>query len=108
MLSEAGLSKPIVAGPQTCCTETYLLIGPVASEKRANNIAKYMITKFFRFMILLAKSTQHITQKTYVFVPTQNFDEEWTDEKLYLKYGISKEEQDFIDTLIRPIEVSYE
>jgi site-specific DNA-methyltransferase (adenine-specific) len=59
-------------------------------------------------MILLAKSTQHITQKTYVFVPTQNFDEEWTDEKLYLKYGISKEEQDFIDTLIRPIEVSYE
>lgn len=102
------LSKPIVAGPQTCCTETYLLIGPVASEKYANNIAKYMVTKFFRFMVLLAKSTQHVTQKTYVFVPIQNFGEEWTDEKLYSKYGIMKEEQDFIDTLIKPIEANYE
>ena len=102
------LSKPIVAGVNTCCTETYLVIGPVSSEVRAKNIANYMITSFFRFMILLAKSTQHITQKTYVFVPMQNFDELWTDEKLYEKYGITKEEQEFINTLIRPMDISYE
>ncbi len=102
------LSKPIVAGPNTCCTETYLLIGPVSSNKRANNIANYMVTSFFRFMILLAKSTQHITQKTYVFVPIQDFNESWTDEKLYQKYGITEEEQEFIKTLIKPMDVSYE
>lgn len=102
------LSKPIIAKPHSCCTETYLLIYPVSSKNMANNIAKYMITKFFRFMVLLAKSTQHITQKNYIFVPTQNFDEEWTDEKLFDKYDITKEEQEFIDTLIRPIEASYE
>ncbi len=102
------LSKPIVAGVNTCCTETYLIIGLVSSEIRAKNIAQYMVTSFFRFMVLLAKSTQHITQKTYVFVPMQNFDETWTDERLYQKYGITKEEQEFIDTLIRPMDITYE
>ena len=102
------LSKPIVAGKNTACTETYLLIGPVANQKRANNIAKYMTSSFFRFMVLLAKSTQHITSKTYTFVPIQNFDEEWTDSKLYAKYGINEEEQVFIDSLIRKMDYTYE
>ena len=102
------LSKPIVAGKNTCCTETYLLIGPLGNEKRAKNVAGYMTTLFFRFMILLAKSTQHITQKNYIFVPQQNFDESWTDEKLFKKYGIMNVEIDFIKTLIRPMEISYE
>jgi len=102
------LSKPIVAEPESCCTETYILVGPVANKKRANNVANYMVTSFFRFMVLLAKSTQDVTQKTYQFVPMQNFDERWTDEKLYNKYGITKEEQTFIDTLIRKMDYSYE
>ena len=96
-----------MAGKNTCCTETYLLIGPFANEKE-QNIAGYMTTLFFRFMILLAKSTQHITQKNYNFVPMQDFDESWTDEKLFKKYNISKDEIEFIKTLIRPMDVSYE
>ena len=67
-----------------------------------------MVTSFFRFMVLLAKSTQDVTQKTYVFVPTQNFDEEWSDEKLFTKYGITRAEQKFIDTLIRKLDYTYE
>jgi site-specific DNA-methyltransferase (adenine-specific) len=97
------LSKPIVCGKNTACTETYLVVGPFANEKRAKNVASYMNTLFFRFMILLAKSTQHITQKNYMFVPQQNFDESWTDEKLFRKYKINKEEIEFIRTLIRPM-----
>lgn len=102
------LSKPIVAGKNTCCTETYLIIGPFSNEKRAKNVATYMSTLFFRFLILQAKSTQHITQKNYNFVPMQNFDERWTDEKLFKKYDISNDEVDFIKTLIRPMDVNYE
>ena len=67
-----------------------------------------MTTFFFRFMILLAKSTQHITQKNYFFVPQQNFDEKWTDEKLFEKYDISNNEIEFIKSLIRPMDISYE
>jgi len=102
------LSKPIISPPQSCCTETYILVGPVSSEKRAKYIAQYMVSSFFRFMVLLAKSTQDVTKKTYVFVPSQNFDENWSDEKLYKKYGISEKERVFIDTLIRPMDISYE
>lgn len=102
------LSKPIVAGHNTCCTETYLLVGPFSNEKRTKNVANYMTTVFFRFMVLLAKSTQHITQKVYTFVPQQDFNEQWTDEKLFEKYGISEDEVSFMNTLIRPMDMNYE
>lgn len=97
------LSKPIVAGPGEACTETYLVIGPFDSEETAKNVASYMRTQFFRFMLLLLKSTQHITQKVYAFVPQQDFSKEWSDDALYEKYGVTQDEIDFINTLIKPL-----
>ena len=97
------LSKPIVAGPGTACTETYLVVGPFDDETTAQNVAAYMKTQFFRFMLLLLKSTQHITQKVYGYVPQQDFSQVWTDELLYAKYGITENEIDFINTLIKPL-----
>ena len=38
------------------------------------------------------------------FVPQQNFDEEWTDEKLYKKYGLTPEEIAYIEKMVRPME----
>jgi site-specific DNA-methyltransferase (adenine-specific) len=102
------LSKPIVAGLNSCCTETYIVVGPFNNEKTAKNAATYMVSSFFRFMVLLAKSTQDVTQKTYSFVPFVDLNEKWTDEKLYKKYSITKEEIDFINTLIRPMEITYD
>ncbi len=98
------LSKPIISEPQSCSTETYLVVGPFASKQKCENVCTYMRTQFLRFLILLLKPSQHVTQKTYQFVPIQDFNESWTDEKLYEKYGITKVEQAFIDTLIRPME----
>ncbi len=34
----------------------------------------------------------------------QNFDESWTDEKLYKKYGITDEEIAFIESMVRLME----
>ncbi len=68
----------------------------------------YMKTKFFRFLVLLKKNTQHATSKVYSFVPMQNFSEEWTDEKLYKKYGLTQEEIDFIESMVRPMELADE
>ena len=34
----------------------------------------------------------------------RGFVELWTDEKLYAKYGITKSEQEFIESLIKPME----
>ena len=99
------LSKPIISQPQSICTETYLVIGPFSSEQKSSNVVSYMATRFFRFLVLLIKNTQHITKNTYSFVPIQNFDETWTDEKLYTKYGITSDEIDFIESMIRPMEL---
>lgn len=99
------LSNPIISEPNSCCTETYLVVGPFDDEKTCRNIANYMRSKFLRFLVLLLKPTQHVTQKTYDLVPVQDFNELWTDERLYKKYGITKEEIEFIDTLIRPMEL---
>ena len=97
------LSNPLISPPKTCSTETYLVIGPCKDKATCENIINYMRTNFCRFLILLIKNTQHVTKKTYSFVPMQNFNENWDDKKLYKKYKITKEEIDFIETLVRPL-----
>jgi len=54
-------------------------------------------------MVLMKKNTQDATRKVYSFVPMQDFSEPWTDEKLYKKYKLTKEEIEFIESMIRPM-----
>ena len=96
--------KPIVASEKSCCTETYLIAGAFDDTKQAQNLANYMQTDFFHFLVALRKNTQHATKVVYSFVPVQDFNEEWTDEKLYKKYGLTQEEIRFIESMIRPME----
>lgn len=98
------LGKPFLGDVGTCCTETYLVIGPYASKKICDNVISYIKTKFFRFLVLLRKNTQHATSKVYSFVPLQDFSHPWTDEMLYQKYGLTDEEVAFIESMIRPME----
>ena len=100
------LGKPFVVSPNTACTETYIVAGHFDNEQEARNLASYLSTRFLRFLVLLRKNTQHATQKVYQFVPVQDFTEEWTDEKLYAKYGITPEEVEFIESMIRPMELN--
>lgn len=96
--------KIAILPPNTICNETYLVIGSFESQSEAEELKKYMKTKFFRFLIALFMYSHHITKSSYSFIPVQDFTEEWTDQKLYKKYGITKEEQAFIDSLIRPMD----
>ena len=95
-----------VGAPKTVCTETFLVVGAEIGldEKSAGNLAGYLKTRFSRFLLSLAKISQHGTSKTFRFVPVQDFTQEWTDAKLYAKYGITKEEQNFIESMIKPME----
>lgn len=98
------LGKPILGSKNTCCTETYLNIGPFKTKTEAQNVISYIATKFFRFMVLLIKNTQDATSKVYSFVPMQDFSKPWTDEELYAKYKLTQEEIDFIESMIKPME----
>ena len=66
----------------------------------------YMSTKFFRFMVLLLKNTQHATKTVYKLVPMQDFSKPWTDEELYKKYDLTDDEIAFIESMIRPMDLS--
>ena len=100
------IGKPIYGPAGSACTETYVVMGPFESETEAQNAMSYVSTKFFRFLVMLKKSSQHAAASTYSFVPLQDFSKAWTDEDLYAKYEISNEEIDFIDSMIRPMDLN--
>jgi site-specific DNA-methyltransferase (adenine-specific) len=98
------INKPFVGQPDSVCTETYLLIGPCESKEQAKNIISYIKTKFFRMMVLMVKNTQHAVRSVYKHVPMQDFSKPWTDAELYEKYGLTQDEIDFIELMIKPME----
>lgn len=95
----------LVGAPNTICTETFLVVGAELklNKTKANNLSDYLKTRFARFLHCLAKISQHGTEKTYQFVPVQDFSEAWTDAKLYKKYGLTEEEIAFIESIIKPM-----
>ena len=97
------INKPMVVEKNTACTETYIVIGPFDEKSEAENVKKYMETKFFRFMVFLRKNSQDATSKVYSFVPMQDFSKSWTDEELYKKYGLDENEINFIESMIKPM-----
>ena len=94
------LSKPIIAGPGAACTETYLVAGHFEAKEEATNYAKYLRTRFVRFLVSLRKATQHATRDVYAFVPDLPLNKEWTDTKLYKRYGLTKDEIAFIESQV--------
>ena len=108
-----AIGKPFLGNPNTCCSETYLVINPSDSQIISINTMKYLRTKFLRFMVLLRKNTQHATSKVYSLVPLQDFTEnsdiDWSksmdviDAQLYRKYNLSEDEIAFIDSMIKPM-----
>lgn len=97
------LSSPIVAPKCSVCSQTFIY-AKFDTKREAENFAGYLKTRFFRILVSARKIDQHAPSKVYSFVPMQDFSEPWTDEKLYAKYGITKSEQKFIESLIKPME----
>ena len=98
------LNKPFYGEPNSICTETYLQIGTFKSKKVCKNVIKYIQTKFFRFLVLMIKNTQHATRNVYQLVPIQNFENGINDDFLFKKYQLTQNEIRFIDEMIRPME----
>lgn len=98
------LAKPFIGTPRSCCTQTYLMIGPFNTSIECENVISYINTRFFRFCIMQKKNTQDAMRGVYSYVPIQDFSQSWTDEKLYAKYGITDEEIKFIESMVRPME----
>ena len=94
------LSKPILAEPGTACTETYIVAGHFVSREEAENYITFLRTRFVRFLVSLRKPTQDALKPVYGFVPDLTYDQEWTDAKLYKRYGLTVEEIAFIESQV--------
>lgn len=100
------ISTPFVVGPGTVSTETYLSIGPFKTKDEADNVLAYLSCRLTRLLILLHKSSQHVTRKVYTFVPKQDWSVNWNDKALYDRYNLSSDEIYFIEKIVRPLGVS--
>ena len=93
--------KIILAEPKEVCTETFLQIGCFSNIKEAKNCLSYIKTKFFRALLFFNRHSLNISKKSFELIPLQDFSEEWTDEKLYKKYGLEQKEINFINSVIK-------
>ena len=80
-------------------------MGPFDSEDEAKSALSYISCRLTRFLVLLHKSSQHVTRKVYTFVPKQTWDRQWTDEALYEKYGLTDDEIALVEKIVRPMDL---
>lgn len=108
------LADPFVAAPYEVPTDTFICIGPFESEYEANAALKYIYSKFLRALLGARKVTQDNPKNVWCEIPLLGFDSEsdinWNepirdiDSQLYQKYGLNKDEIDFIENNIQTMD----
>lgn len=107
------IGSPYIGVPFEACTDSLIPIGNFDNISEAENLQKYIKTKFLRYLVSILKTSQNVTQIVYQFVPLQDFtsnsDIDWSksiseiDQQLYKKYGLSQEEINFIESKVKPM-----
>ena len=89
-------------------TDSYIMLSAFDTELEAKNFSQYMDLKFPRFLLHHTITSLNITKEYFIFVPRLYYSKKWTDERLYKRYGLTKDEIDFVESTIRPIESNNE
>ena len=98
------ISEPIVSEPDSVTANTHYIIDGVPTKREAKNLASYMRTKFFRFMVMLLRSNQNMRVDMYQFAPRLDFTRSWSDDDLYNRYHLTEEERNFIEQIIKDMD----
>lgn len=101
-IPDVVLGKPLVVAPGSVCTQTFIAFW-LPDEFQAQSLNSFYCTKLFRFLVSIRKITQDALKGTYTWVPQQPWDRIWTDAELYKKYGLSQEQIDYIEAVIKPM-----
>lgn len=107
------LSSVSVLEPGTICTQSYLVGGVYDNAEEAQNLLKYLYTKFVRYLMLQTITSQDLSPEKFIFVPIQDFtsgsDINWQTDiddinrQLYKKYDITDEELNVVENTIKPL-----
>lgn len=95
------LSVIKVLKPHEVCTDSYLLAYSTDKEDEATIFADYVRTKFFRFLVLQSVTSISLSKEKFGFVPMVDLSKKWTDADLYKEFGLSEEEVNFIESMIK-------
>ena len=108
------LTAPIIGMPNSGTTHTFISIGAFDDIEQAENVLKYIKTKFTRVLLGVLKITQDNPPEKWSKIPLQNFTEnskiDWSksiseiDQQLYEKYGLNEEEINFIEEKVLPMD----
>lgn len=121
VINEASHGKPgnaltniVVLNPMCVASESWSLVATFHSEEQAHNCAKYIKTRFIRFLAnQTVNGRSNVTDNTFKYIPLQDFtsssDIDWSksisdiDQQLYRKYNLTQEEIDYIENTIKPM-----
>ena len=105
------LSTPIIGKPFLGHTQSFISIGKFNTQNEADNLLKYLKSKFLRTLLGILKVTQDNKAPMWKYVPLQDFtassDIDWSqsvadiDKQLYRKYGLDDKEIAFIETHVK-------
>lgn len=96
--------QTFICEPKSVVTESYVVVGSFKTQKEALNCLSYLKTKFFRILCQVVIVSPDVSAKTFDLVPIQDFSHPWTDKDLYIKYHLTDEEINYIETNIKPME----
>lgn len=95
--------RPFVVKGNSAVTQTYMVAGVFEKQVEAENYAEYLRTRLVRFLIRQRKISQHNRPDTFAFVPDLPMNHKWSDELLYKQFGITKAEQKYIESIVKPM-----
>lgn len=108
------LTSTEILKPKQGSTDTFISIGSFGTLYEAESLQKYIKTKFLRALLGVKKVTQDNPKAVWDMIPLQDFtpssDIDWSlsisqiNKQLYMKYGLSEEEIDFIETNVKEME----
>lgn len=102
------INTPRIIEPNEVFSDYYYTLGVFNSLEEAINFESYIKTKFARILIQLLNNTTSFNANKFKYVPVQDWNMYWTDEKLYNKYELNNEEIEFIESLIKPMKNNME
>ena len=101
-------SRVEILGPRDVCTDSYLVVGAYATRQEAENLVAFLKTRFCRCLVSMVLNTQNIARDCFQFVPAMAMTRRWTDPELYRKFGLTTQETQHIESLVRPMETNGE
>lgn len=103
-------SNICIAKPKDVCTESYVESGNFDNFNDVKKHAKYFMSKFFRALLIIDKTSIINSLKCYNYIPIQDYTEEfWNsdnindiDEGLFNKYNVPEDIRQFVRDNIQP------